>query len=57
MKRLSTRCMCKFGNIRKAPRQGKTEPRKQTLDFLSQFARVYKAEPGLEQNICSYVLN
>lgn len=58
MKRLSTRCMYKFGNIRRnTPRQGKTEPRKQTLDFLSQFARVYKAEPGLEQNICSYVLN
>lgn len=54
MKRLSTRCMYKLSGIRKRnPGRNKTYPRKQTLDFLTQFARVYKAE----SDICTYVLN
>lgn len=58
MKRLSTRCMCKFGNIRKKNLQKEeAQPRKQTLDFLTQFARVYRAEQMLERDICSYALN
>jgi len=58
MKRLSTRCMYKFSGIRKRSSGGsKCEPRKQTLDFLTQFARVYNAEPVLNKELCSYILN
>jgi hypothetical protein len=32
-------------------------PRKQTLDFLSKFARVYHAEPLIQQKLCGFVLN
>lgn len=54
MKKLSTR----FSNTRKKyPERGRKEPRTQTLDFLTQFARVYKAEKTLEQGICSLILN
>ncbi|OAV67142.1 hypothetical protein Barb4_02599 [Bacteroidales bacterium Barb4] len=51
MKKLSTRCV--YSSIRKR----NIRPSKQTLDFLIQFARVYKAEPALPQDICAYVLN
>lgn len=58
MKRLSTRSMNKFGNIRKNNLgRGGGKPRKQTLDFLTQFARVCHAEPALDSTICSYILN
>lgn len=58
MKRLSTLCMDDL----KDKTQGKSKndsakPRKQTLDFLSQFARVYQAEPALKAELCGYVLN
>jgi len=32
-------------------------PRKETLELLCQFARVYRSEPKLMQGLCSYVLN
>ncbi|MDR1746296.1 MAG: hypothetical protein LBR49_03385 [Tannerella sp.] len=32
-------------------------PREETLGFLRQFARVYQAEPALEERICSYIIN
>jgi hypothetical protein len=32
-------------------------PCKQTLSFLSQFARVYHAEPGIEKKLCGFILN
>jgi len=35
----------------------KRQPRKKTLDFLTHFARVYHAEPDMQQEICGYVMN
>jgi len=32
-------------------------PHKNTLHFLTQFARSYRAEPLLEEKICGYILN
>lgn len=33
------------------------EPRKSTLDFLRQFARVYSVESSLDTDISGFVLN
>lgn len=58
MKRLFTPCKDDLEN--KTQRKAKNncgKPRKQTLDFLSQFARVYQAEPALKAEVCGYVLN
>lgn len=58
MKRLSTQCMDNLEKkTQKKARSGSGQPRKQTLDFLSQFARVYQAEPALKAEVCGYVLN
>lgn len=58
MKRFSTRCMHKYSGIRKEnPGRGSGKPRQKTMDFLTQFARVYRAEPTLEQELASFVLN
>lgn len=57
MKRFSTQCVNKIENKTKTNREDITTPRKQTIDFLSQFARVYKAEKTLTQQFCGYVLN
>ena len=35
----------------------KSAPSRQTLDFLSQFARSYHAEPALQPEFCGYVMN
>lgn len=58
MKRLSTQCMDKLEN-KKTQRGGESKslPHQKTLDFLSQFARVYHAEPVLRTELCGYVLN
>lgn len=58
MKNISTRCMDKLKQ-KKEKTQGerKCMPRKQTLDFLMQFARVYHTEPAMQPDICGYVLN
>lgn len=58
MKRLSTRSVQKYGNMRKnnlAEVGG--NPRKKTLDFLTQLARVYKVEPALGNELGAYLLN
>ncbi|MDH6311858.1 hypothetical protein M2137_000617 [Parabacteroides sp. PFB2-10] len=58
MKRISTQRMFENSNIRKSSRKKATgTPRQQTLDFLAQFARVYRVEPALRQDLCSFVLN
>lgn len=57
MKRLSTQCMDDLRNRTKKNPKEKSGPRKQTLDFLSQFARVYQAEPVNQPELCAYVLN
>lgn len=60
MKRLSTHCMNDLENNTQAQATAKADagkPRKQTLDFLMQFARAYQAEPALNAEVCGYVLN
>lgn len=58
MKKLSTRCMNNIENKRRCNSQrNEAAPSKQTLDFLTQFARVYQVEPILREDICAYVLN
>jgi hypothetical protein len=32
-------------------------PCKQTLSFLTQFARVYHVEPLIEKKLCGFILN
>lgn len=58
MKRLSTRCMNGIENNRnKKQEEINSGPRKKTLDFLTQFARVYRAEPLFDEKVCGYILN
>lgn len=58
MKRLSTRCMNKIENkTERSQREIRTMPRRQTLDFLTQFARVYHSEPVLRTEFCGLVIN
>lgn len=58
MKNISTQCMDELKHkTDKTPRERKCKPRKQTLDFLAQFARVYQAEPVMQTEFCGYVLN
>lgn len=58
MKRLSTHCMDGIENKKnKGRKREKSAPRKQTLDFLSQFARVYHSEPALSTELCGLVMN
>lgn len=58
MKRLSTRCMTKIGNKRDKNQEGVNNgPSRSTLNFLTQFARVYHTEPMLKHEMCEYVLN
>ena len=49
MKRFSTQCMDGL--------KDKSTPSRQTLDFLSQFARSYHVEPALQPEFCGYVMN
>lgn len=53
MRKISTRCASDFVKKKKKELELINEPRKQTLDFLRQFARAYQAEPEL----CGYVVN
>lgn len=58
MKRFSTQCMDELKDKTKRNRNGKKSiPSRQTLDFLSQFARSYHAEPALQPEFCGYVMN
>lgn len=58
MKRLFTPCKDDLENkTQQKAKSSSGKPRKQTLDFLSQFARVYQAEPALKAEVCGYVLN
>lgn len=58
MKRLSTQCMDELKDKTKKNRNGKiSTPSRQTLDFLSQFARSYHVEPALQTDFGGYVIN
>ena len=55
MKKLSTRCVNETDRNRKE--QAENGPCRQTLAFLTQFARVYHAEPVLRPEFCGLILN
>ena len=57
MRKLSTQCMDDLEKKVKSAPEPKTSPRKQTMDFLKQFARAYQAEPAVHPELCGYVLN
>lgn len=57
MSKLSTQCMENFKKTDKNNCEVSQSPRKQTLDLLKQFARVYHAEPTTCTGFCGYVLN
>ncbi|MDD2437563.1 MAG: hypothetical protein PHG27_01370 [Massilibacteroides sp.] len=57
MKKLSTYCMDSMNNTDKKKQEKKGSPRKQTLDFLSQYARVYCSEKTLSTGHFDFVLN
>ena len=58
MKRLSTQCMNEIENkTNRNRKERKTMPRRQTLDFHTQFARVYHSEPALRTELCGLVMN
>lgn len=58
MKRFSTHCMDDWKIKQKKNRnEKKSKPSRQTLDFLSQFARSYRVEPALQSEFCGYVMN
>ena len=47
MRKLSTQCMDDLEKKVKSAPEAKSSPRKQTMDFLKQFARAYQAEPAV----------
>ena len=57
MRKFSTHCMDKMEKHVNHALTGDSEPKKSTLDFLRQFARVYQAEPMLQPGLCGFVLN
>lgn len=59
MKRLSTQCMDELENRTDKNRNEKklSMPNRKTLDFLTQFARVYHSEPALRPELCGLVMN
>ena len=55
MRKLSTQCMDDLEKKVKSAPEAKSSPRKQTMDFLKQFARAYQAEPAVRSELCGYV--
>ena len=55
MRKLSTQCMDDLEKKVKSAPEAKSSPRKQTMDFLKQFARAY--QPAVRPEFCGYVLN
>ena len=56
MRKLSTQCMDDLEKKVKSAPEAKSSPRKQTMDFLKQFARAYQAEPAVRPELCGYEL-
>ena len=52
MRKLSTQCMDDLEKKVKSAPEAKSSPRKQTMDFLKQFARAYQAEPAVRPELC-----
>ena len=57
MKKASTHC-CSKSEIKKTTKKDyEIMPHQQTLDYLSQFARVYHADPVLNKSLNGMILN
>jgi hypothetical protein len=58
MKNFSTRCQGKIAEKGNNNNDGELIlPCKKTLSFLTQFARVYHAEPLIRKKLCGFILN
>jgi hypothetical protein len=57
MKNLSTRCRREIMERENNNDGKRMRPCKQTLSFLTQFARIYHAEPVIEKKLCGFILN
>ncbi len=59
MKRFSTQYFIKLKNDKNESRKAVQDfaPQQETLDFISQFARVYHAESELDPLFCGLILN
>jgi hypothetical protein len=57
MKNLSTQRMNKIMEKGETLDIREAKPRRQTLSFLNQFARVYNVEPAVHQDFCGFVIN
>ncbi len=57
MMKLSTQCMDKMNKPSDKEQEQKTSPRKQTLDYLEQFARVYCSKKTFNAGHCGFVMN
>ncbi len=58
MKKIATPCFSRFDRLIKAQHaESEVKPRRQTLDFLHQFARSYHVESSLVSDLCGFVMN
>lgn len=57
MRKLSTLCIDDVRRKEDDRLEGSGSPRKQTLDFLRQFARVYQSEPVMHPELRGFVMN
>jgi len=57
MKKLSTHCMNDMNNKETRQKETESAPKKQTLDFIRQFAKVYYSEKMIRTDLCGFVLN
>jgi hypothetical protein len=57
MKSISTRCVIKLKGKEKNKDGKPAMPCKQTMNFLTQFARGYHVEPVMQKDLRGFVLN
>ena len=57
MKKFSTHCMNDMNNKEIRKEEIVSTPKKQTLDFIRQFAKVYYSEKMIRTDLCGFVLN
>ncbi|MDR1556894.1 MAG: hypothetical protein LBS88_07700 [Tannerellaceae bacterium] len=57
MKNLSTHCVVKIMEKGKKQDGRKAMPCRQTMHFLTQFARGYHVEPLTQKDLCGFILN
>lgn len=57
MKNISTHCVIKLIEKGKNKNSKPAAPCRQTIDFLTQFARGYHVEPIMQKDLCGFILN